>query len=93
MRGPSDPIDREDSCRLLRERDPSWVFTPAEVLDMMANPKRVFPTMCGRCMDRPGGVVVRNVLASHQPELWPEDAQRQDIVQELRDQFRARSWF
>ncbi len=28
----TDPIDRDDPCRLLRDREPSWEFIPAELL-------------------------------------------------------------
>ena len=90
-----DPIDREDPCRFVDDRRDAWVFTPAELLDMMANPKRVFPNACQRCTSRnPGGSTVRKVLLAHKIEgPWPEDDLRQEVVKELQDQFRAKGFY
>lgn len=87
-----DPIDRDDSCRiayLIRAK--SWTFTPSELLGMMANPKRPFPTVCQRCMSGQGSAL-RRMLSRHQPDLWPDEATREAIVSELRDQFRELGW-
>ncbi|GAA2330105.1 hypothetical protein GCM10009854_01110 [Saccharopolyspora halophila] len=90
----TDPIDRQDPCRLVNDQHDAWIFMPSELLDMMANPKRVFPhVVCGRCMGKAGGNIVRKVLGVYQPDLWPEESQRAEIVKELRDQFRDKGWY
>lgn len=38
----TDPIDRGEECRFLHEGE-VWACTASALLDMMANPKRVFP--------------------------------------------------
>ena len=87
-----DPIDRDDSCRIVYAvRTDSWIFTPAELLDMMANPRRVFPIACERCTSGHGSALKR-LLRRHEPGLWPDDATRASIVSELRDQFRELGW-
>ncbi|MBQ0922700.1 hypothetical protein [Saccharopolyspora endophytica] len=88
-----DPIDRNDPCRLVDDRRDAWAFTPAELLDMLANPKRVFPSVCGRCTSRAGVSTVRRVLGTYKLAPWPEDTQRQEVVKELRDQFRDKGFY
>ncbi|RRO13142.1 hypothetical protein EIL87_26255 [Saccharopolyspora rhizosphaerae] len=88
-----DPIDRDEPCRFIDERRDAWVFTPAELLDMMANPKRVFPQVCGRCTSRPGASIVRRVLRAYKLGQWPDEEQRREVVKELRDQFRDKGYY
>ena len=88
-----DPIDRQDPCRFVDDNRDVWVFTPAELLDMMANPKRVFPQVCPRCTSRAGASTVRRVLRPYKLGPWPEEAQRQEVVKELQDQFRDKGFY
>ncbi len=87
----TDPIDRGEECRMMNDGQ-YWIFTPSELLDMMANPKRVFPKPCGRCTDRQG-VILRKVEGLYEPGLWPDEAKRNEIVKELRDHFRDKGWY
>ncbi|MEB3371933.1 hypothetical protein [Saccharopolyspora mangrovi] len=88
-----DPIDRQDPCRFVDDRRDAWVFTPAELLDMMANPKRVFPQVCPRCTSKAGASPVRRVIQAYKLGNWPEEEQRQEIVKELRGQFRDKGFY
>ncbi len=45
-------------------------------------------SICGRCTSRAGVSTVRRVLGAYELAPWPEDTQRQEVVEELRDQFR-----
>lgn len=83
--------DRDGECRLLFNGD-YWEFTPSQLLDMMANPKRVFPLPCQRCCNGRASILNR-IERAYQPGLWPDESLRGEIVKELREHFRDKGWY